>query len=66
MKLDLMKARLCASSCLIAASLAATSVYAQDASKPADSKASASEEAGDAIVVTGSRIRLPNLTNVEP
>ena len=65
MKIDLVKARLCASSCLIAASLVASSAYAQDAAKPAAAE-SASDEAGDAIVVTGSRIRLPNLINVEP
>ncbi len=66
MKIDLVKARLCASSCLIAASLVASSAYAQDAAKPATAADSASEEDGGAIVVTGSRIRLPNLINVEP
>ncbi|NCA02599.1 MAG: TonB-dependent receptor, partial [Sphingomonadaceae bacterium] len=51
---------------MIAASLVASSAYAQDAAKPATAADSASEEDGGAIVVTGSRIRLPNLINVEP
>lgn len=64
MKMNFKKAALCSATFLSVCALSSTTAFAQDV--PADEAANSADDAGEAIVVTGSRIRRPNLDSGAP